>query len=155
MSSPTMIEILSPLSVTQTLISDCSFLASLAACAAYERKFHKRLLTCNIFPKNKNGHPIYNRYGKYLVKLQLNGVARKVICVIRLNFILILKLILTKSGKNRVFMWHEYIWGYFNNGYFINMDSVRDQSITILFFFFNASTYAFKGNYWRLASSWF
>ena len=31
-----------------------------------------------IFPQNKNGSPMINPCGKYLVKLQINGVSRKV-----------------------------------------------------------------------------
>jgi calpain-7 len=43
--SPSLMMLVSALSVKQTCISDCSFVASLTVCAQYERKFGKSLLS--------------------------------------------------------------------------------------------------------------
>ncbi|GMH86802.1 hypothetical protein TL16_g10658 [Triparma laevis f. inornata] len=70
---------ISPYTIKQTLVTDCSFIASLCIAASYERRFRKRLVTAIIYPQNKKGTPLYNECGKYVVKLWLNGVARRVI----------------------------------------------------------------------------
>merc|ERR1719167_1116087 len=79
MARPVMIHTVDCYSVKQTIVSDCSFVASIAIAALYEKKYARRLVTGIIFPQNKAGDPVYNPCGKYMVKLHINGVARKVI----------------------------------------------------------------------------
>ncbi|CAJ1966829.1 unnamed protein product [Cylindrotheca closterium] len=77
--APVLIQSISPYSIRQNYVTDCSFIASLCICAAYEKRFRRRLITSIIYPQNENGIPVYNPAGKYTVKLWLNGVARKVV----------------------------------------------------------------------------
>jgi hypothetical protein len=76
---PTMIRSVNPYSIRQKYVTDCSFIASLCICAAFEKRFRKRLITSIIYPQDSDGIPMHNPEGKYMVKLWLNGVARQVI----------------------------------------------------------------------------
>lgn len=77
--TPTLVRSITPYSIKQQYVTDCSFIASLCICAAYERRFKKRLVTSIIFPQSENGSPMLSPEGKYMVKLWLNGVARCVV----------------------------------------------------------------------------
>ena len=77
--APILIQSINPYSIKQQYVTDCSFIASLCICAAFERRFRKRLVTSIIYPQNRAGIPILNPEGKYMVKLWLNGVARQVV----------------------------------------------------------------------------
>ncbi|CAK9298938.1 unnamed protein product [Gordionus sp. m RMFG-2023] len=83
--------------VRQTLVSDCSFVASLTVCALHEARFfstfgrtmlpnrgakrrYRPLISNLIYPRDRAGlRSLYNPCGKYVVKLLLNGVHRKVV----------------------------------------------------------------------------
>ena len=68
-----------PFSIKQTIVSDCSFLSSLMVTSLYEKKYNKRVISNIIYPQDKNGNPYYNPCGKYVVRLNVNGIRRKII----------------------------------------------------------------------------
>ena len=51
MERPVLISRLSAESITQTLVGDCSFVSSLALCAAWEHRFKRTLISQNIYPQ--------------------------------------------------------------------------------------------------------
>ncbi|CAH8539238.1 unnamed protein product [Schistosoma haematobium] len=78
-NGPKMILAISCFSICQTVVTDCSFVASMAIAAQYERRFKKKLITNVIYPQSITNEAIYNPCGKYMVRLNFNGVPRKVI----------------------------------------------------------------------------
>ena len=77
-TGPMMIANVSPYCITQDLVGDCSFVASLCITAAFERRFKRSLITSIIYPQ-RDGKPVVNPSGKYLVKLWANGCQRRII----------------------------------------------------------------------------
>lgn len=78
-SNPVMVKAITPYTIQQKYVTDCSFIASLCICATYERRFRKQLITSILHPQDSSGQLLYNPSGKYMVKLWLNGVARCVV----------------------------------------------------------------------------
>ena len=76
--APTLIKSITPYTIRQRCVTDCSFIASLCICASFECRFRKRLVTSIIYPQDETGVPIINPEGKYMVKLWLNGIARQI-----------------------------------------------------------------------------
>ncbi len=64
--------------VRQRAVPDCSVIASLCITARYEESHKKRLISGIIYPQDAAGMPVYNSYGRYLVRLFFNGCFRRV-----------------------------------------------------------------------------
>ncbi|KAI3389098.1 hypothetical protein SNEBB_000523 [Seison nebaliae] len=104
MDDPKMIVLISSRSIQQTIISDCSFVASLAVAAQFETKYKQRLITDIIYPQNRMKQPLYNPCGKYLIKLHLNGIPRKIVIDDRLPVDKYGELLVSKSSN------HNELW---------------------------------------------
>lgn len=67
--TPELVRSITPYTIKQQYVTDCSFIASLCICAAYERRFNKRLVTSILYPRAKNGSPMLSPEGKYMVSI--------------------------------------------------------------------------------------
>ncbi|KAL0211580.1 hypothetical protein RCL1_005206 [Eukaryota sp. TZLM3-RCL] len=91
----------SPFSITQSVVSNCSFIASLIVCANYESIYGSSLISKLIYPQNNSGL-IISKSGKYIAKLRFNGCNRKVVIDDFLPYSSTTKpSILTAYSKNR------------------------------------------------------
>ena len=72
-NNPVIYHQVNPRHVTQTCVSDCSFVSAMILSAGFERKFNKKLITCSIFPQAQ-GKPITNPSGKYCIRKGLLSV---------------------------------------------------------------------------------
>ncbi|GMR41151.1 hypothetical protein PMAYCL1PPCAC_11346, partial [Pristionchus mayeri] len=79
MIDPAIIRRIDGRTIKQTVVPDCSFLASLSAATEYERRFRRKLITSIIYPQNSSGEPEYNPSGKYVITMHINGIWRKII----------------------------------------------------------------------------
>ena len=64
--------------VRQESVPDCSVIASLCIAARYEQTHKSRLVSGVIYPQDASGRPVYNPYGRYLVRMFFNGCFRRV-----------------------------------------------------------------------------
>jgi len=100
--NPVMIKLISPQAVTQNCVTNCSFVCSLAVAANYERRFNRPLVTSIIYPQSK-GLPQINPYGKYMIRLNFNGMPRKVVIDDRLPVDVDGELLTTYSSNRHSF----------------------------------------------------
>ena len=68
-----------PMNIKQTVVGDCSLVASLIVCSNFQQRFPKAKIIANaIYPQDSTGKPVVNHKGKYCVKLLINGATRLV-----------------------------------------------------------------------------
>ncbi|KAJ2160874.1 cysteine protease [Coemansia sp. RSA 552] len=65
--------------IVQETVTDCSFVAALCVTIEHERRFGRQLITQHMYPRTAQGTPAFNPAGKYMVKLFVNGLWRRVV----------------------------------------------------------------------------
>lgn len=65
--------------IVQETVTDCSFVAALCVSVEYEYRFGRQLITRHVFPRCSAGRPVFNPAGKYMVKMFVNGLWRRVV----------------------------------------------------------------------------
>lgn len=65
--------------IVQSVVSDCSFVCSVAVASHYEGLHGGKILIGAIYPQDASGRPIVSPTGRYAVKLLVNGATRKVV----------------------------------------------------------------------------
>ncbi|KAJ2782521.1 cysteine protease [Coemansia javaensis] len=65
--------------IVQETVTDCSFVAALCVCLEHELRFGRPLITQHMFPRGAGGRPAFNPAGKYMVRLFVNGLWRRVV----------------------------------------------------------------------------
>ncbi|KAK9472441.1 uncharacterized protein V1510DRAFT_417527 [Dipodascopsis tothii] len=67
------------LDVSQGLLSDCSVISSFCAATAWELRTGKKILSNKLFPQSSKGVPTVSPSGRYVTKLLINGIHRRVV----------------------------------------------------------------------------
>ncbi|KAJ1647814.1 cysteine protease [Coemansia erecta] len=65
--------------IVQETVTDCSFVAALCVCVEYEQRFRRQVVSRHLYPRRPSGEPVFNPAGKYMAKLFVNGLWRRVI----------------------------------------------------------------------------
>ncbi|KAJ2397728.1 cysteine protease [Coemansia sp. RSA 2603] len=65
--------------IVQETVTDCSFVAALCVSVEYERRFRRQVISRHLYPRNSSGVPLFNPSGKYMAKLFVNGLWRRVV----------------------------------------------------------------------------
>ncbi|KAJ1722853.1 cysteine protease [Coemansia erecta] len=65
--------------IVQETVTDCSFVAALCVSVEYERRFRRQVISRHLYPLSSSGVPLFNPSGKYMAKLFVNGLWRRVV----------------------------------------------------------------------------
>ncbi|PWN53961.1 hypothetical protein IE53DRAFT_383488 [Violaceomyces palustris] len=64
--------------IVQDIVTDCSFVTALEVAAEHDRRWGTKLATSALYPKAADGSIRKSKNGKYVVRLIMNGAARRV-----------------------------------------------------------------------------